>query len=194
MFRVTLAYATCVLPRPRIPNSCRSPTSLRPNSEMSPVTTKSAPRMDWLWDLNCASCLVSARLSRSNTLKRWDCCRWAIRVVLAWLPRRSTPSVKMPRMKPERLSNLPTETGTRVPRNGVAADSTLATSTLRDDSVAQPYAPRRTAVAITVTGNRDMTPPQVSGCGDIVVYRRPQGDSNSRSCREGAKTPTPTAP
>jgi hypothetical protein len=36
-------------------------------------------------------------------------------MVLAWLPRRSTPSEKMPRMKLERLSNLPTEIGVRAP-------------------------------------------------------------------------------
>ena len=74
--------------------------------------------------------------------------------------------MKMPRMKPERLSNLPTETGTRVPRNGVAADSTLATATLREDSVAQPPTLTRTAVAIAVIRNRDMAPPTFLDAND----------------------------
>jgi len=41
-------------------------------------------------------------------------------------------------MKFDQLSNLPMETGARTPRYATAADSTLATSTVRDASVAQP--------------------------------------------------------
>jgi len=59
-------------------------------------------------------------------------------MVLAWLPRRSTPSVKMPRMKLERLSNLPTAMRLRGPLYVVPAEATLATSSVRDCSVAQP--------------------------------------------------------
>ena len=87
---------------------------------------------------SAASCLISGMLSRSSTLKRPVCCRWVIRMVLAWLPRRSTPSVKMPRMKLERLSNLPTAMRLRGPLYVVPAEATLATSSVRDCSVAQP--------------------------------------------------------
>ena len=69
-FKVTLEYATCFLPLPRIPNSCESPVSLRPNSTTSPVMVKSAPFSVCCLPLNRASCAISSMFSRSMTLKR----------------------------------------------------------------------------------------------------------------------------
>ena len=42
-----LRISNLFLPRPKIPNSCLSPTSLRPNSVTLPATTKRAPDQFW---------------------------------------------------------------------------------------------------------------------------------------------------
>ena len=70
-----------------------SPTSLRPNSTTSPVTAKSAP----LSFCSCLSVLLRGRslpYCRDHDMNRPVSCKWPIRMVLAWPPRRSTPSEK----------------------------------------------------------------------------------------------------
>src|SRR5882757_6510491 len=59
-------------------------------------------------------------------------------------------------MKLERLSNLPTETGTRAPAYGAAALCTFSTCTERELSVAHPARARRQAAADATVRRRSI--------------------------------------
>src|SRR5258708_5767960 len=59
-------------------------------------------------------------------------------------------------MKLERLSNLPTETGTRAPAYGAAALCTFSTWTERELSVAHPARARRQTAADAVVRRRSI--------------------------------------